>query len=455
MFNINGRLATLKEMATAWLEKEHTGAMIALFVPKNTAKKIAVSGGLPPEELHVTLAYLGEANQIKDVGAIQRHLEKFANSHAPIKVKVGGIGKFSQVGEDGKQAFYLSVDSPELPDFRQSVMDGLNGIVDIPQEHGFTPHMTLKYVPANGRLPVKDAPDIEFTFDTISLGLGGVYYHYPLKGDARMDVNKLLKINGYVVTLGDLARAWVQTLAKTAFSDAPWSSPESKLEVGDFAKVCLIDLNEPGEEKVKGKLKLPIRSTPGGPVNKNALRAAAAVLAGARGGVNAPAEAKSKAARTLVRLMREADIEVGDSLLRMAGMETEKAEEVEKEWTGEIISKQDEKQIVYGVVLRPNVPDLQGDLYNEEEVEKAAHRFLVESRKADWMHEKELPQSEAVPVESYVALADFEMNGHKVLKGDWVLAMHVIDKEKWAAIKKGESNAFSIRGYGKRKPVES
>lgn len=104
------------------------------------------------------------------------------------------------------------------------------------------------------------------------------------------------------------------------FTNVPWSSPESDLDAGDYCAVCLIDTNPAGAQKVKGNCKLPVRSRPGGPYNRNALRAAAAALAGARGGVQAPAEERRKAARRLVRLMREAGIDVGESLLRIAGV---------------------------------------------------------------------------------------------------------------------------------------
>jgi hypothetical protein len=104
----------------------------------------------------------------------------------------------------------------------------------------------------------------------------------------------------------------------TTFSDENWSSPEADLSPEDFAKCSLIDLNKPGEPKVKGKIKLPIRSTPGGPVNKAALKNAAGRIFQMTG---VPADEKKKAAKTLVRLMREAGIEVGsNSLLRLAGM---------------------------------------------------------------------------------------------------------------------------------------
>jgi len=104
----------------------------------------------------------------------------------------------------------------------------------------------------------------------------------------------------------------------TQFTNAEWSSPESDMSPEDFAKCSLIDTNAPGEPKVKSKIKLPIRSTPGGAVNVNALRNAAGRIFQMTG---VPAEDKKKAARRLVSLMREAGIEVGsNSLLRLAGM---------------------------------------------------------------------------------------------------------------------------------------
>src|SRR5579859_493465 len=105
----------------------------------------------------------------------------------------------------------------------------------------------------------------------------------------------------------------------TTFTDSPWSSPESDLSPEDFAKVSLIDLNPPGAKKTKDKIYLPIRSTPGGAVNKNALRAAAGALQGARGGLKGvpPAE-KKKAAKTIVNLMKQAGIKPGMGLMKLA-----------------------------------------------------------------------------------------------------------------------------------------
>lgn len=99
-----------------------------------------------------------------------------------------------------------------------------------------------------------------------------------------------------------------------------WSTPESDLEAAEFCALCLIDANPSGEAKVKSKCKLPIRKTPGGPINVNALVAAYAALRGGRGGVKGVSpEARKKAARMLRRHYRGAGMDVPPALDRMAG----------------------------------------------------------------------------------------------------------------------------------------
>lgn len=106
----------------------------------------------------------------------------------------------------------------------------------------------------------------------------------------------------------------------TTFTDAPWSSPESDLDADAFCAVCLIDTNPEGKQKVKDNCKLPIRSKPGGPVNKNGLQAAAGALLGARGGVQGVSpDDKRKAAKTIVSYERQAKMEPGDGILKLAG----------------------------------------------------------------------------------------------------------------------------------------
>jgi len=102
-------------------------------------------------------------------------------------------------------------------------------------------------------------------------------------------------------------------------SERPWGeiTPADYRNPNHFCGACLIDLNQ--GEKSKALCKLPIRE-PGGAINRSAVHAAAAVLAGGRGGVQAPAPERAKAARRLVSIYRR-DLreEPPESLTRLAG----------------------------------------------------------------------------------------------------------------------------------------
>ncbi len=106
-------------------------------------------------------------------------------------------------------------------------------------------------------------------------------------------------------------------------STKPWSTiKESDYEdADDFCAASLIDLNPPGRKKTKALCKLPVYEPKkmGRALNRNAMIAAAAALAGARGGVKAPPEAKRRAARKLLRLYRRLQMEPPESLKRIAG----------------------------------------------------------------------------------------------------------------------------------------
>jgi hypothetical protein len=87
-------------------------------------------------------------------------------------------------------------------------------------------------------------------------------------------------------------------------SEEPWSNyDESDYTLEQWHRACLIHLHD-GPPTSKGQCKLPVR-TPSGALNKNGVFAAAAALAGARGGVSAPAEAKAKAARSLASMYNQ------------------------------------------------------------------------------------------------------------------------------------------------------
>lgn len=99
-------------------------------------------------------------------------------------------------------------------------------------------------------------------------------------------------------------------------SSKPWSSfKASDYTPEQWKRACLIVR---GDGSAKAQCSLPVRE-PDGTLNKNGLMAAAGVLAGARGGVNAAPEEKSKALAACRRLYAVAGMDVPD-FLKQDGM---------------------------------------------------------------------------------------------------------------------------------------
>ncbi len=98
-----------------------------------------------------------------------------------------------------------------------------------------------------------------------------------------------------------------------------WDGSASKYpDSAAYCAACLIDTNEPGQDKVQSNCKLPIKE-PNGDINSNALGPALGALMGARGGLKgvSPADRK-KAAKALLRAYQEAKMTPPDSLKNMA-----------------------------------------------------------------------------------------------------------------------------------------
>ena len=105
------------------------------------------------------------------------------------------------------------------------------------------------------------------------------------------------------------------------------------------------------------------------------------------------------------------------------------------------------KQLVYGIVYEPDEVDAQGDEASAEEIEKAAHDFLANSRVLKMMHKGSAIQ--AAVVESYVTPEDFELGKQEVKKGSWVIVAHISDKKIWKAVVDGKLTGFSMAGYAR------
>lgn len=104
------------------------------------------------------------------------------------------------------------------------------------------------------------------------------------------------------------------------------------------------------------------------------------------------------------------------------------------------------KRVIMGVALVPDEVDLQDDIISAEEVERAAHQFMLNKGVIGIMHE-EFPSGASSVVESFVAPHDMILGTDTVSKGSWVLGVKVFDDDLLKRIEDGEFTGFSIGGY--------
>ncbi|MEU6755994.1 2'-5' RNA ligase family protein [Streptomyces sp. NPDC046685] len=164
-----------KEARTAVLEVKaaekqiNRGAMVALYPPPAIAERIAHPDGSPASELHITLAYLGDADQLPGHPDDLTHLVQMALAEAaPLQGSIGGIGRFPDHG-DGVPT-WVPVDVPGLAELRQRIADRLADQYGkaLRTNHGFTPHLTLGY-----DLPtVPDVPSLPVDFPAVHVVRG-------------------------------------------------------------------------------------------------------------------------------------------------------------------------------------------------------------------------------------------------------------------------------------------
>lgn len=103
---------------------------------------------------------------------------------------------------------------------------------------------------------------------------------------------------------------------------------------------------------------------------------------------------------------------------------------------------------VYGVVLEPNLPDSQDDEVTTEQIEKACHEYMVESRKADTQHNGIVAGAHLI--ENYIAPMDMELEGEHITKGSWVQAWQITDPVLKQEVDDGKLTGFSIGGSAVR-----
>lgn len=165
---------------------DHDGAMVALFLDQATAQNVAVDYGEAPEQLHVTLAYFDDAAADRedwdDIHAIVRAVSK---KHLPLSGKIAGKGVFYQ--DSGGVVHWASPDVPGISALREELVAALNAAgFNVRDDHGFTPHITLRYDEEAGLDVDPEVQVQDITFDKLTLAVGGDMTHLQTKKSERV-----------------------------------------------------------------------------------------------------------------------------------------------------------------------------------------------------------------------------------------------------------------------------
>jgi hypothetical protein len=126
-------------------------------------------------------------------------------------------------------------------------------------------------------------------------------------------------------------------------------------------------------------------------------------------------------------------------------VETEDRIDIEVKFASE--GMDEEKRIVYGIVLVPDEVDYHEDTVSMEEVEKAAHKYMRTPMVIGDGHTK---KAKANPVESFIYNPEVLK---EVKPGSWVMAVKVHSEAIWQGIKDGDYTGFSIGALVRKKPV--
>jgi len=155
----------------------HTGLLVALWLEPEAAAALALSGGEPAENLHVTLAYCGDVDELGEL-AVARAIvavERETWWRGLLEGKVGGYGRFlASDTSDGQDVFYAAVDVPGLVELRNLVANALLEAGCAPSTtHGYTPHITLSYLEPGAPNPVNSLPATPLLFRAVTVMVGG------------------------------------------------------------------------------------------------------------------------------------------------------------------------------------------------------------------------------------------------------------------------------------------
>lgn len=361
-----------EQPADAETDPHEDGIMIAFMLPEKLASQIAVEGGEPIDDLHITLAYLGHTTdwdqpRLQELPGV---VSVYAANSKPLVGHISGSGRFAaSPSSDQRDVLYRSVDIKDLPAWRQGLIDWLDGAGFTQQsEHGYIPHITIRYLDPSESIDMGTQELLPVEFTELVCKIGPKVYTFPLASLHFMQQN-----------------TWVEKLL---------ASQEKLHESRTSVFSQQVRRHPDHVDPDAGVSDLP-----------------------GRGGVSvSPDEAAEVDAVDLAGLVAPGG--AGDT-------------------------------IVYGVLLVPDEPDLEGDRFPAEVVRRTCERYST-NLPIEEEHKRFNPNLDVV--DSFISPAGYAIEGHPVKPGSWVVGIRTQDQEVIDKITRGDYQGLSIEGSATVRP---
>lgn len=201
----------------------HTGAMVALRPSVEDAKRLAVDGGEPADQLHATLAYLGAAADIPPevqqaiVSRLRSLVEDAIRPDYDLPMVADGFavsmfnppGSQQQDGKDRDSCVVLGLSGGDLDPVHGLIIEVLREVFDeagiqMPEQHTpWVAHTTLEYTDDPRRVEELMDRAGPVTFDAIRVAFGGENTDIPLRPiDADRDEPQVAEADTELADLG-------------------------------------------------------------------------------------------------------------------------------------------------------------------------------------------------------------------------------------------------------------
>ena len=122
-----------------------------------------------------------------------------------------------------------------------------------------------------------------------------------------------------------------------------------------------------------------------------------------------------------------------------------------KDFPIDVISKDEVKgEEVLGIVLVPDEPDGEGDIFTKDAVKNACYQFNRDFMNQTYRHQHFLTKEQVEVVESYIAPVEMRMGDKVIKEGTWLMRSIIHDPEIQKDVREGRLKGFSVGGYGER-----